>query len=102
MARGIIRSGKGISVTRPGSTQRGYGARHKALRKQLLPHAVGRACSRCGKPMEAGQALHLDHTDDRRGYKGFAHAECNDRAAGFKAAAMLHPQNPQPRSNTKW
>jgi hypothetical protein len=27
--------------------------------------------------MLEGQKLHLDHTEDRTGYRGFAHASCN-------------------------
>jgi hypothetical protein len=51
--------------------------------------------------MLAGQALDLDHTDDRRGYKGFSHAECNRRAAGFKSTGSA-PSNPAPRAATRW
>jgi hypothetical protein len=34
--------------------------------------------------MEKGQELHLDHTSDRTGYRGFAHAECNTRDGAYK------------------
>jgi hypothetical protein len=27
--------------------------------------------------MEEGQELHLDHTEDRTGYRGIAHGRCN-------------------------
>jgi len=84
---------------RPGTSERGYGAQHQALRKLLLPRAIGTPCTRCSKPLRAGQDIDLDHTDDRRGYRGFSHAECNRRAGGQKA----HRQpNPQPRSATRW
>ena len=83
------------------TTRRGYGSRHQALRKVLLPHAYGMPCARCGNPMEQGQALDLDHTDDRRGYKGFSHAECNRRSAGYKSTGSA-PSNPTPRSSTQW
>lgn len=32
-------------------------------------------CPRCGDPVTG--SWHLDHTDDRAGYLGPAHAECN-------------------------
>jgi hypothetical protein len=83
------------------TTARGYGARHQELRRRLLPTAIGRPCSRCGQPMLAGQALDLDHTDDRRGYRGFAHAECNRRAAGYKSTGSA-PSNPTPKAATRW
>jgi hypothetical protein len=46
----------------------------------MLPYAYGKPCPRCGRPMLAGQALDLDHTDDRAGYLGISHAGCNRRA----------------------
>jgi len=51
--------------------------------------------------MLAGQAIDLDHTDDRTGYRGFSHAECNRRAAGRKSQGTA-PSNPQPRPSTQW
>jgi hypothetical protein len=44
-------------------------------------------CSRCGEPILPGQDWDLDHSDDRRGYIGPAHAACNRSAGGRKAAA---------------
>jgi hypothetical protein len=38
--------------------------------------------------MLKGQELHLDHTDDRTGIRGFSHRECNIRAAAKKARAI--------------
>jgi len=49
----------------------------------MLPYAYGAACVRCGRVMLPGEALDLDHTDDRGGYLGMAHAACN-RAAGAR------------------
>jgi len=63
----------------------GYGGDHKKLRATLLPKAYGTRCYRCGKPMLRGQALHLDHLDNRTGYGGFSHAACNLKAAARKA-----------------
>lgn len=66
-------------MSRPGT----YGPEQKRLRRALLPDAYGRPCPRCGRPMLPGQPLDLDHTDDRGGYLGMAHARCN-RAAGAR------------------
>jgi hypothetical protein len=79
----------------------GYGRRHHELRLRLIESAYGTPCVRCEQPMERGQALDLDHTDDRQGYKGFSHAECNRRAGGYKAHGSL-PSNPQGRSANAW
>jgi hypothetical protein len=65
----------------------GYGGPHQATRRALLPDAYGRRCPRCGLPMLPGQALDLDHTDDRAGYLGMSHAICNRRAGGRLGAA---------------
>lgn len=69
------------------TTDRGYGWRHQKLRKLLLPTAYGKPCTRCGLPLVKGQALDLDHTDDRSGYSGFAHRSCNRRAGARKGNA---------------
>jgi hypothetical protein len=68
------------------SAQRGYSNKHRKLRAQLLPYAYGQPCTRCGRIMLPGQALHLDHTDDRAGYRGFSHAKCNIRAGAIAGA----------------
>lgn len=73
----------------PGNTTaRGYGSSHQQLRRALLAQlkaSPGQPCSRCGRPMFAEQALHLDHEDDRSGYRGLSHAWCNTSAGGKKA-----------------
>jgi hypothetical protein len=56
---------------------RGYGRPHRRLRARLLPSAYGTPCVLCGEVMSEGEPLHLDHTEDRLGYRGFAHASCN-------------------------
>jgi hypothetical protein len=71
--------------TRPPTT--GYGTRHQAIRRALLPGAYGQPCIRCGQPLQPGQPIELDHTDDRRGYAGFAHRWCNRSAGGQLGAA---------------
>jgi hypothetical protein len=67
------------------TTARGYGHQHQQLRRALLPFAYGQTCHHCGNTMLPGQALDLDHTDDRTGYRGMAHATCNRRAGARKA-----------------
>jgi hypothetical protein len=68
---------------------RGYGYQYQKLRKALLPSAYGTPCVRCGQLMLPGQKLHLDHDDyDRTILRGFAHRECNIRAAAKKARAI--------------
>lgn len=75
-------------MPRPGgTTARGYGHDHQKLRAALLPYAYGQACTRCGRTMQPGQALDLDHTDDRSGYSGFAHRSCNRSAGAIKGNA---------------
>lgn len=72
-------------MPKPGKTAaRGYGAEHQRLRRAMLPTAVGSACTRCGLTIERGQAIDLDHSDDREGYTGFAHSICNRAAGGRK------------------
>lgn len=69
------------------TSQRGYGAQHQAARRAALAQLKanpGQPCSRCSQPMYPGQALHLDHTDDRAGYLGLSHAACNLSAGGRK------------------
>src|SRR6266702_1480996 len=59
-----------------------YGYDHVLLRRELLAELQdGDPCARCGESMFRTQTLHLDHTDDRTGYLGLSHAECNIRAA---------------------
>lgn len=61
-----------------GSTaQRGYGAEHRRTRAALLEDAYGRPCPHCGERMWPHQELHLDHTEDRKGYRGIVHGHCN-------------------------
>ena len=62
------------------TTERGYGAAHQKLRKQIKPDVdAGRAnCWRCGLRIERGQAWDLGHDDDDRSrYRGPEHVACN-------------------------
>jgi len=65
---------------------RGYGKAHRELRTywdQKIKAGTMPACSRCGYPVRATDTWDLDHTDDRTGYLGPAHAHCN-RSAGAR------------------
>ena len=61
-----------------------YGAQHRALRQALLPLAPGSPCTRCGRTLTVDDLVDLDHTDDRTGYLGWAHASCNRRAGAIR------------------
>ena len=65
-------------------TNRGYGSNHVALRTQwALRVSRGTVnCARCGNPIHPNEPWHLDHDDDRTGYRGPSHARCNLAAAG--------------------
>lgn len=67
---------------RGSSTERGYGTDHRKLRAQLAPAAIGTNCHFCGQPIEAGQKVALDHTEDRTGYRGIVHLACNAADGG--------------------
>lgn len=87
-----------MSPRKGNTTRRGYGSHHQRTRARLLPHAYGQPCARCGEPMHQGQELHLDHNDNRHGYLGFSHAECNERAGTAKRDGTPTPE-PRPASN---
>lgn len=72
-------------MPRAGSKEaRGYGHAHKRARAALLPTAIGSPCTRCGVALTETDDIHLDHTDDRSAYAGFAHASCNQSAGAIK------------------
>jgi hypothetical protein len=66
---------------------RGYGGRHKALRKawKRIVEAGGETCRRCGRPIVPGEPWDLDHEDDRVGYKGPSHTACNRDTSALRA-----------------
>lgn len=77
--------GRQPRVRRGTTCERGYNARHRKLRAELLPNAYYTPCTRCGQLMLPGQELHLDHDDnDRTQYRGFSHAKCNVSAGAVK------------------
>jgi hypothetical protein len=65
---------------------RGYGREHQARRAAVAPfvNAGMAVCSRCFKSILPGEPWDLDHTADRTGVLGPAHASCN-RSAGARA-----------------
>ncbi|WP_041253567.1 hypothetical protein [Frankia sp. EAN1pec] len=72
------------------TTERGYGYAHRRERARRLPSAWGTPCTRCGQALVRGQEIHLDHTEDRTGYLGFAHARCNRLAGASKGGRASH------------
>jgi hypothetical protein len=68
------------------TTQRGYGADHVRMRRQwsTLVEIGAAECSLCGESVEPSDRWHMDHTDDRQGYRGVAHALCNLREGAIK------------------
>ena len=67
--------------------QRGYGAEHKRLRRQLegkVKSGTAR-CGICGTPIRPDEAWHLDHSADRTTYRGPAHVACNTADGGRRA-----------------
>lgn len=80
---------------RPGAdpAARGYDAAHRAARKaaiERLERDGSGSCCRCGGLIVPGMRLHLDHTDDRQGWRGLAHARCNVRAGASNAATAAN------------
>jgi hypothetical protein len=65
-----------------------YGRRHRNIRAAMLANAIGTPCVRCGRPIEAGDDVDLDHADDGNGYRGLAHASCNRRAGQQRGVTL--------------
>ena len=69
-----------------------YGGDHKAVRRALLPYAVGSSCPRCDRPILPGQPVELDHIDSPvciggGGRRALSHSACNARHGGRLGAA---------------
>jgi hypothetical protein len=56
------------------------------------------SCCRCGYPIEPGTRWHLDHTEDRTGYRGVAHARCNLKAAAERGNTIMRAKSKPVRS----
>lgn len=81
------------------TTQRGYGWKHRQARAAALARLhAGTPCHLCGHPMYHTQALDLDHTPTRSGYRGLAHAACN-RADGARRGNAQRRTTPRTSSN---
>lgn len=79
------------------SRERGYGAEHHALKRHWqarIDSGESVTCWRCGVQL-VGTDWHLDHTDDRSGYRGPACAHCNLQLAG-QAAHNTRGRAPDP------
>jgi hypothetical protein len=78
-------------TSRAGTSARGYGGRHQALRKKLAALvASGRAvCWRCGQPILPGTLWDLGHDDlDHSIYRGVEHRRCNRSSAASRGNRM--------------
>lgn len=98
-------------MPRKGTTNaRGYGKAHRDLRTRIGQRQVdrgGATCVLCHEPIRPGTPWHLDHTPDRTGYRGPAHASCNSadggRRRGQTAAAPLEAPLPdEPLEAHRW
>jgi hypothetical protein len=70
------------------TVSRGYGAKHKALRKRWASAVErgGVSCARCGRQIIPGTPWDLGHDDhDRTIYTGAEHRRCNRRTAAHRA-----------------
>jgi hypothetical protein len=76
-----------VSRAQGTTKQRGYGAKHKALRRRWTREvAEGLVnCARCGGFIHPSEPWDLDHTPDRTSYLGPSHRACNRATATHKA-----------------
>jgi hypothetical protein len=77
-----------------------YGSEHRRERARWLPAVQAGAvmCSRCDLPIGPGEVWDLDH-DERGGYLGPAHADCNRGASQLKRHVI---DDFQPRASRDW
>lgn len=77
------------------ATERGYGAAHRKARREwkaIVDAQGGIECCLCGHWVEASERWHLDHTPERDGYRGVAHALCNVRDGASRGATRTNLQ----------
>lgn len=80
-----------------------YGGLHQALRKRMLPLAVGSACTRCGRVIAPGEAIDLDHADGRDdAWTGWAHASCNRRAGQLRGQELRRERQRTAMIREQW
>jgi len=80
---------------RQGKRPSPYNGAHQAKRKREKPYMYGTPCCRCGKIMEHGTEIWLDHNDNGVGYLGWSHKRCN-----IAARNRLHGNNGNGRRYT--
>jgi hypothetical protein len=82
------------------TTNAGWGSEHQKARKAAAArHNPHDPCTRCRQPLgPMGRWLHYDHTDDRLGYLGFAHARCNSVAGARRGAQVVNARQRARRS----
>jgi hypothetical protein len=76
-----------MSPAKAKTKARGYGAKHKALRRRWAREVAEGLChcARCGGWIVPGEPWDLDHTPDRTAYLGPSHRYCNRATATHKA-----------------
>lgn len=81
------------------TTIRGYGILHQNERnrvKAVIDQGQG-WCVLCGDWIHPNANWHLDHTPDRTGYRGPAHAHCNTSDGARRGNATRRRRNPPSR-----
>jgi hypothetical protein len=78
-----------VPADKASSAARGYGPAHQRLRAEWQARVAkgGVDCCLCGLAIGVSEPWHLDHTEDRKGYRGAAHRVCNLRE-GQRRSAM--------------
>lgn len=84
--------------------QRGYGYAHKRERAKWKPR-VERAetsCAKCGQLIDPGEPWDLGHTDDRTGWTGPEHADCNRRDGARRGNQARSEPGPTYTASRDW
>jgi hypothetical protein len=77
--------------------ERGYGKAHRDERARWKPIVErGEAfCCLCGLWIDPSKTWHLDHNEDRTGYRGVAHPSCNVRDGAIRGAKSSNRARPK-------